>query len=171
METMQIFWLIALVASGLFLVQFVMSLFVGEMDVDVDGDSSMDTDVSSIISFKGLTHFGIGFGWSMVFAGEMTWLTLLIAVAIGLLFMYILWKLYILAMHLQKTNYTEKPEALIGRGATIYANRGDGRYVVQAIYNGAKREFDVISASEKKDYATGEHVIIEKMEDSKYYIA
>ncbi len=171
MDAMQVFWIIALVSSGLFLVQFLMSVFMGDIDVDLDGDATVDTDVSSIISFKGLTHFGIGFGWSMVLAGKMTWLSLLVAVVVGLVFMFVLWKTYKFAYSLQKTNYSEKPEALVGREATIYVNRHDGRYIVLSQFNGAKREFDVISVSGRLDYATGEHVTIEKYEEGKYYIA
>ena len=56
-----IFLIIALVTTGIFLIQFVLSIFFGDMDADVD----VDADISSVVSFKGLTHFGIGFGWYM----------------------------------------------------------------------------------------------------------
>ena len=52
------FLIIALVTTGIFLIQFVLSIFFGDLDADVD----VDTDISSVVSFKGLTHFGIGFG-------------------------------------------------------------------------------------------------------------
>ena len=55
------FLIIALVTTGIFLIQFVLSIFFGDLDADVD----VDTDISSVVSFKGLTHFGIGFGWYM----------------------------------------------------------------------------------------------------------
>ena len=53
-----IFLIIALVTTGIFLIQFVLSIFFGDIDADVD----VDADISSVVSFKGLTHFGIGFG-------------------------------------------------------------------------------------------------------------
>ena len=56
-----IFLIIALVTTGIFLIQFVLSIFFGDIDADVD----VDDDISSVVSFKGLTHFGIGFGWYM----------------------------------------------------------------------------------------------------------
>ena len=59
-----IFLIIALVTTGIFLIQFVLSIFFGDIDVDVDAD------ISSVVSFKGLTHFGIGFGWYMYLAGN-----------------------------------------------------------------------------------------------------
>ncbi len=167
---MQVYWVIALVASGLFLIQFIMSIFVGDIDGDIDGDATVDTDMGSIISFKGLTHFGIGFGWSMVLAGETNWKTLLISIGIGLLFVFILWKTYKFAYSLQKVNFSEKPEALVGRKSTIYVNHGNGRYTVQAEFNGAKREFEVISLSGRTNYATGENVEIKDYDNSKYHI-
>ena len=57
-----IFLIIALVTTGIFLIQFVLSIFFGDIDADVD----VDADISSVVSFKGLTHFGIGFGWVYV---------------------------------------------------------------------------------------------------------
>ena len=56
-----IFLIIALVTTGIFVIQFILSIFFGDIDADVD----VDTDISSVVSFKGLTHFGIGFGWFM----------------------------------------------------------------------------------------------------------
>ena len=49
------FLIIALVTTGIFLIQFILSIFFGDLDADVD----VDTDISSVVSFKGLTHFGI----------------------------------------------------------------------------------------------------------------
>ncbi len=59
-----IFLGIAVVASAIFLIQFIMSIFFGDLDTDTD----IDVDLSSAISFKGLTHFCIGFGWYMYIA-------------------------------------------------------------------------------------------------------
>ena len=44
------FLIIALVTTGIFLIQFVLSIFFGDLDADVD----VDTDISSVVSFKGL---------------------------------------------------------------------------------------------------------------------
>ena len=60
-----IFLIIALVTTGIFLIQFVLSIFFGDIDADVD----VDADISSVVSFKGLTHFGIGFGWYIYVSG------------------------------------------------------------------------------------------------------
>lgn len=170
MEQQHIFWLIALVATGVFVVQFVISVFFGEVDVDIDGDADADTDMSSIVSFKGLVHFGIGFGWTMVLAGNASLANILTAVVIGLVFVFVLWKLYVLANRLQKENRAESPVAVIGRYGTIYTNMGAGRYIVQITHNGALRELDVVSASGRADYRTGERVTVERYENNVYYI-
>ena len=170
METSQIFWLIALVATGIFLIQFVISVFFGDIDVDFDGDATTDTDTGSIVSFKGLVHFGIGFGWAMVLADEPSTLNILIATAIGVVFVLVLWKLYGLAAHLQKVNHAEKPEALIGRYGTVYTNIGHGRYIIQIAYNGALRELDVVSDTGRDYLQTGERLTIKRYDNNIYYV-
>ena len=45
-----IFLGIAVVASAIFLIQFIMSIFFGDLDTDTD----IDVDLSSAVSFKGL---------------------------------------------------------------------------------------------------------------------
>lgn len=79
MTSHEIFMLTALVATGIFLLQFVISVFFGDLDMDVDGDANADFDLGSLFSFKGLVHFLIGFGWTRVlFDGDrgrcMPWL-------------------------------------------------------------------------------------------------
>ena len=54
-----IFLIIALITTGIFVIQFILSIFFGDIDTEID----IDADISSVVSFKGLTHFGIGFGW------------------------------------------------------------------------------------------------------------
>lgn len=93
-----IFLGIAVVASAIFLIQFIMSIFFGDLDTDTD----IDVDLSSAVSFKGLTHFCIGFGWYMYIAKSTAISTFLIGILIGLLFVFILWFLYKKAYQLQK---------------------------------------------------------------------
>lgn len=159
-----IFLGIALVASAIFLIQFFMSIFFGDIDTDTD----LDADLGSVVSFKGLTHFCIGFGWYMYIAKSTSISTFLIGITIGLVFVFMLWFLYKKAYQLQKENKPEKTEALVGRECTIYAHDGN-RYIVQVAQNGALREVEVRSL-EGKEYQTGDRTVVCKVESGTIYI-
>ena len=159
-----IFLIIALVTTGIFVIQFVLSIFFGDIDADVD----VDADISSVVSFKGLTHFGIGFGWYMYLAGNTEIQSYVIGILVGLFFVLAVWFLYKKAYQLQKENKPEKTEALVGRECTIYAHDGV-RYIVQVAQNGALREVEVRSLEGKK-YQTGDRTLICKVESGTIYI-
>ena len=116
--TSTIFLTVAVVATAIFLIQFVVSIFFGDIDTDVD----MDTDIGSVISFKGLTHFCIGMGWYMYISQGTDISSYAVSILVGLVFVFVLWFLYKKAWQLQKENKPEKPEALLGRECTIYAH-------------------------------------------------
>lgn len=160
-----IFLIIALVTTGIFVIQFVLSIFVGEVDIDVD----VDTDIGSVVSFKGLTHFGIGFGWYMYLAGNTEIMSYAIGIAVGLFFVLAVWFLYKKAYQLQQVNYSESLEQLVGRECIIYFSQKEGRYTVHTNRDGAMREVDVISES-GKEYRTGERTIITTYKNGKLFI-
>ena len=134
------FLIIALVTTGIFLIQFVLSIFFGDLDADVD----VDTDISSVVSFKGLTHFGIGFGWYMYLAGNTEIQSYVVGILVGLFFVFAAWFLYKKAYQLQQVNRTEQTDQLVGRECTIYFKQSDSKYTVQTNRDGAMREVDVI---------------------------
>ena len=160
-----IFLIIALVTTGIFFIQFILSIFFGDMDADVD----VDADISSVVSFKGLTHFGIGFGWYMYLAGNTEIQSLVIAIFIGLFFVFAVWFLYKKAYQLQQVNRSEQTEQLVGRECTIYFKQGENKYTVQTSRDGAMREVDVISES-GKTYQTGDKTIISNYKNGILYI-
>lgn len=160
-----IFLIIALVTTGIFVIQFVLSIFFGDIDADVD----VDADLSSMVSFKGLTHFGIGFGWYMYLTGTADAQNYIIAILMGLLFVFAVWFLYKKAYQLQQVNRSEKAEQLVGRECTIYFKQESGKYTVQTRVDGAMREVDVVSEANKK-YQTGDKTIIMSYKDGTLYI-
>lgn len=162
--TSTIFLTVAIVATAIFLIQFVVSIFLGDVDTDVD----MDTDIGSVISFKGLTHFCIGMGWYMYISQGADIMSYAVGISVGLVFMLVLWYLYKKAWQLQKENKPEKPEALLGRECTIYAHDGE-RCVVQIAVNGALREMDVRSLG-NRTYKTGDKTAIIRVESGIMYI-
>lgn len=170
MATSEIFMLLALVSTGIFLLQFVISIFFGGLDIDVDGDTNVDFDLGSLFSFKGLIHFLIGFGWTKVlFVGD-AWYTYALAVVVGMVFMLVLFYTYMLAFRLQDLRKPEPPVSIVGRAGRIYINQGDGRYTVFVLRDGAERELDVVSESGRTDYKTDEVVTVKEYRDNKYFI-
>ena len=160
-----IFLIIALVTTGIFLIQFVLSIFFGDIDADVD----MDADISSVVSFKGLTHFGIGFGWYMYLAGNTEMQSDVIGILVGLFFVFAVWFLYKKAYQLQQVNHNEQTDQLVGRECVIYFKQSDSKYTVQTTRDGAMREVDVISES-GKTYQTGDRTIITSYKDGTLFI-
>lgn len=158
-----IFLIIALVTTGIFLIQFVLSIFFGDIDVDVDAD------ISSVVSFKGLTHFGIGFGWYMYLAGNTEMQNYIIGILVGLFFVFAVWFLYKKAYQLQQVNHSEQTDQLVGRECVIYFKQSDSKYTVQTTRDGAMREVDVISES-GKTYQTGDRTIITSYKDGTLFI-
>jgi hypothetical protein len=56
----QIYYGIAAVFYGIFIIRFILSWIGGDFELDFDGDF----DVSDVVSFKGFTHFVMGAsGW------------------------------------------------------------------------------------------------------------
>ena len=107
-----IFLIIALITTGIFVIQFILSIFFGDIDTEID----VDADISSVVSFKGLTHFGIGFGWYMYLAGHTDVANYIIGILIGLFFVLAVWFLYKKAYRLQQVNRSEKsPFQMEGR--------------------------------------------------------
>ena len=160
-----IFFIIALVTTGIFLIQFVLSIFFVDLDADVD----VDADISSVVSFKGLTHFGIGFGWYMYLAGNADIQSYVIGILVGLFFVLAVWFLYKKAYQLQQVNHSEQTNQLVGRECVIYFKQSDSKYTVQTTRDGAMREVDVISES-GKTYQTGDRTIITSYKDGTLFI-
>lgn len=162
--TSTVFLIVAIVATAVFLFQFILSIFFG----DLDADTNLETDLNSVFSFKGLAHFCIGMGWFMYLSQKSDITTYAIGVSVGIVFVLVLWFLYKKAYQLQKENKPEKLEALVGRECTIYFSN-DNRYVVQMAVNGTLREMDVRSLSDKV-YRTGDKATICKIDSGTLYI-
>lgn len=159
-----VFLFVAVASTVIFLIQFVMSVFFGDLSTDTD----FDADLGSIVSFKGLMHFCMGMGWYVYLSKGTDMLSYGIGIVVGVIFVFALWFLYKKAYQLQKENKPEKPEALLGRECEIYAHDGS-RYVVQMVVNGALREMEVRSL-ENKQYRTGDKTVICKVESGTMYI-
>lgn len=176
MET-NVYLFAALVSTGIFLLQFVLSVFVGSMDTDIDvnTDGNADLDMSSVLSFKGLIHFCMGFGWFMYLCPvPYTPLHYLGAFVSGVFFVLILAWIYKLCYKLKQENKPEKGQDLIGRRCEIYmcpkeSEKNNPDYVVYIAINGAQRELAVKSAG-RKSYREGDILTLKDYKDGIYYI-
>ena len=162
---------IATFCTGWFVVQFIMSIIFGvDSGVDTDGDTS-NLEVSDLLSFKGLIHFGIGYSWWMVtHASNISWVTHAIAFGLGVLVMIILWATYWGLSKLKKELVPEIGESLVGKTGEVYTkNPYTGEYTLLVTINGAKREIYGVR-SKSNEQLPGQSVIIREYVDGKYYI-
>ena len=132
-----------------FILRTIISFAFGDTDVDFDADGDVDYDVSSMLSFKGALHFLLGFSTYLAtiarFGKNFTFVynpdtydydkvyhfttgNYITAIAIGIVFMVILWFLYKLMM---KLNHSSNDQVDIhGCYCSILTNLGGGAYKV-----------------------------------------
>ena len=169
------YYLIAAIAYGIFIVQFILSWFGGDTDLDVNLDGDVDMDVGDIVSFKGLIHFLMGsFGWLSAreyFDGELFWWDYLIALACGVIFVIVLYYLYKLTMRLEhKPAEPKRGKDLIGASGTIYLSQGgdDDFFYVISVYDGTG--FVELPAKSSYLYGTGQFITVKDFIDNIYII-
>ncbi len=147
---------------GIFIIKTIFSWCVGEFDIDVDIDGDDDMDVSSLLSFKSVLHFLIGF--SSVLYGEahvspeslpFTIGDYIFAVVTGFVFMGVLYFAYKLVM--KADNYSKDPHDLIDNCyGIIYLNLGDNNYSVEA--HTPAGTVNVNATSENSNLKVGDNV-------------
>lgn len=172
-----VYFFSALVSTGIFLLQFILSIFFGSMDTDIDvnADGNADIDMSSVLSFKGLIHFCMGFGWFMYLC-QPPYIVLhyLGAVISGSFFVFVLAWIYKLCYKLKQENKPEQGEELIGRKCEIYTRcqeqeQAGTDYVVYIAINGTQRELTVRSI-QGKSYREGDILTLKDYKEGIYYI-
>ena len=144
-------------------------------DIDVNADGNADIDMSSVLSFKGLIHFCMGFGWFMYLC-QPPYIVLhyLGAVISGSFFVFVLAWIYKLCYKLKQENKPEQGEELIGRKCEIYTRcqeqeQAGTNYVVYIAINGAQRELTVRSI-QGKSYREGDILTLKDYKEGIYYI-
>lgn len=174
---------------GLFIVRFVLSWVLGEFDVDADADADVDADMdadadtdsgsgmslSDLVSFKGATHFGMGFfGWlssKQYLTHHIEWYDWLIAFFLGLIFTVVLYFVYKLMLKLESRPKVLSDEKLVGSTAQIYLKmpmeNGYIKYIITANNGVGTVE---LQAKSKQEYATGDIIKIINYENGIYLI-
>jgi heme A synthase len=171
----QIYYGVAVFIYSLFIVRFILSWVGGDFDVDMDVDT--DLDLSDVVSFKGATHFLMGFfGWLSVKSfttHNVMWYDYLIAFALGVIFVIILYYVYKFLMKLENKPKVLSGKALIGSTAKVYLvlSTIDAdtlfKYVVTADNGVGTVE---IPAKSRESYKTGDSVVIKDYVNAYYII-
>lgn len=114
----QIYYIVAVIVYDIFIVRFILSWIGGDFDIDAD------LDLSDVVSFKGLTHFLMGFsGWLSVKSfttHNIMWYDYLIAFILGVIFVIILYYVYKFLMKLENKPQVLSGKDFIGSTAKVY---------------------------------------------------
>ena len=167
----QIYYAITAIVYGIFIVRFILSWIGG--DFNLDGD----IDLGDIVSFKGATHFLMGaFGWLSLKSYKthnVQWYDFLIAFALGVIFVIILYFVYKLMMSLESKPDMLTGKRLIGKSGEIYLNSGYDstddmcKYIIQVDNNFGLVE---LPAKSKSCYTLGDKVVITDFKNAYYII-
>ena len=151
----QVFWIVTIPATVIFLILLVLTIFGGDADVDVDTD--IDSDIAGgdyipfqFLSLKNIVAFFAVFGWSgigFINAGLSSWLVIILATLCGLLMMTLMATLFYFMSRLAESG-TLKMKNAIGKLGEVYlvipASRG-GMGKVQLSVQGSLRTLDAIT--------------------------
>ena len=169
----QIYYGITIVIYGIFILRFILSWIGGDFELDADAD----IDLGDVVSFKGATHFLMGFfGWlstKLLTTCSIQWYDYLIGFILGIVFVIILFYIYKLMMKLESKPTILFGKDLIGRQGTIYLNEyvdldtGWYHYTITVNNGGGTVELSAISS---KNFRIGDSITIIDFVNSYYLI-
>ena len=169
----QIYYGVAIVVYGIFIVRFILSWVGGDFDIDADAD----IDLSDVVSFKGATHFLMGVsGWLSVKSfttHNVEWYDYIAAIALGLIFVVVLYFVYKFMMSLEKKAQVLTGKQLVGKDAKIYLTTGYDsiddmcKYIITVDNNVGTMEYP---AKSKSVHNVGDSVTISDYENAYYII-
>lgn len=159
---MQVLWTITLSASLIFVIQTIMT-FLGiggqDFDTDVDGgfdssfnDGAFDADPSmSLLTFRNLVNFCLGFGWTAILLNERiksTGLLIIVSVIVGVLLVAAVMWIFKWLSGMQQTGNIDVHKSAVGCEGKVYltvpgGREGEGK--VQISINNAVREYDAVT--------------------------
>jgi membrane protein implicated in regulation of membrane protease activity len=166
MDSYIIFWACAVFGTTIIGIQlammmlgFGMSDFSGDVYHDVDSAGGTE-DAFKVLSIQTIGSFLLAFGWGGLATTEQLGLSLtlgtIIALILGLIFVYLIKGLFKFAMSLNSTGAEYQLEELIGKKVSVYEKipaNGQGR--IQASIGGMLRE---INAEAETDIPSGKTV-------------
>ncbi len=166
----KVYWLIALIASGIFIILLILTFLGGEFDDtgDVDADIDADTGIEfQFLSFKNLIGFFTIFGWTGIAClneGLSKGMTLVISIACGLVMMLIMASLFYYLGKLTSSGSLKIKNALNQVGE-VYLTIGANRSKVGKVHiniQGGLRELDAMT-DENTDLRQGDVIIVSQI--------
>lgn len=163
----KVYWSIALIASGVFIVLIILTIIGGEFDSSGDVDADMDNDTGigfQFLSFKNLVGFFTLFGWTgiaCIDAGLSKGIVLLISIFSGLLMMTIMASIFYFLGKLNSSG-TLKIKNAMGQIGEVYLTIGANRSRIGKIHiniQGGLRELDAMS-DETVDLRQGDIITV-----------
>ena len=162
-STLQVYWVIALITSLVFLVQMVLT-FIGIGDADTDLDFGGDADFSDgdtldtggamqLFTIRNFINFLLGLGWGGVCLYSVipnTIVLAIVAILVGMLFVYIFLLIYKQLRKLER-NGAYHINDCVGQTVDVYltvpANRS-GMGKVQISFSGSVQELAALTDSD-----------------------
>lgn len=170
-----LYTVIALTATFLYVVKMTLYFFSGvDVEVDASFNDITETDASfSFISIQSILAFFMGFGWCGLAVNSHFKTTLLvsliIAIDVGLIFMFISAYLMYLARKLEKTVKIDLKELLDkkGRAYTSFKNKSKGQ--IEIDLNGRLSVLDAYNISDD-NIPSFSPIRVTKVENNTIYI-
>ena len=165
----QIYYAVALTVYSIFIIRFILSWIGADFDIDAD------IDISDVVSFKGLTHFLMGFsGWLSVksyITHNVMWYDYLIALILGIIFVILLYFVYKLLISLETKPQILFGKQLIGKTGKIYVvlepEDSIKKYIITVGNGLGTQEYP---AKSNNSYKLGDEVVISDYVNAYYII-
>ena len=165
----QVYYAIALIVYSIFIIRFILSWVGADFDIDAD------VDISDVVSFKGLTHFLMGFsGWLSVksyITHNVMWYDYLIALILGVIFVILLYFVYKLLISLETKPQILFGKQLIGKTGKIYVilepEDSIKKYIITVGNGLGTQEYP---AKSNNSYKLGDEVVISDYVNAYYII-
>ena len=165
----QIYYAVALTVYSIFIIRFILSWIGADFDIDAD------VDIGDVVSFKGLTHFLMGFsGWLSVksyITHNVMWYDYLIALILGVIFVILLYFVYKLLISLETKPQILFGKQLIGKTWKIYIilepEDSIKKYIITVGNGLGTQEYP---AKSNNSYKLGDEVVISDYVNAYYII-
>ena len=165
----QIYYAVALTVYSIFIIRFILSWVGADFDIDAN------VDIGDVVSFKGLTHFLMGFsGWLSVksyITHNVMWYDYLIALILGVIFVILLYFVYKLLISLETKPQILSGKQLIGKTGKIYIilepEDSIKKYIITVGNGLGTQEYP---AKSNNSYKLGDEVVISDYVNAYYII-